>query len=469
MAFFFSSCFPRLPFYINHPCCCCFFSLANFTITRSVLIDPLALLSVMQKPASFLPERGAHAHARARVTAANSNLWQRREEGSEQDEEGSIVVHVGTSSAAARSIAIPPPPGAAAITATGPSSSSPLPDGGDVVDSDGESEVAPATQRLTAEGPHAVSTAASVRLASSPVNVPPGAVPASRYQNMYDGSLYLPPGTTKRALGRLRLVWCCVLTQESWHACFVAGPILFFTTLFVALVVPPGEWFSYVFTAVFTAGSLTCLTLSVTLDPGVIPPAPLSEQPSGPASVLVAGKMVECKVCKTCHILRPPRSSHCKFCDVCVEEYDHHCGVLGSCVAKRTFRFFGGFFIITTFLALYVGIRSFAVVVSTDFRKGNEDLHLLGIAAGSVVCILAAILGAAMVVPCAVRYLMLSAMNETTKESMRREQEQEQEQPDQLPGCVPVEEMRDDDYCKNVLRRLFSPLGKSRVPFNYYV
>lgn len=349
---------------------------------------------------------------------------------------------------ATRSAAVPPPTGAP------PNGSMRLLDGAD-------SEVAAATQqlRVTAD------VAPTAQLTRSPVDVPPGAVPASNYKGLYDGSFYVPPGTTKRALGRLRMVWCCVLTQESWHAIFVAGPILFFSVLFLVVVVPPGEWFSYAYTVVFGTGSLTCLTLSVTMDPGVIPPAPLSALPSGPTMVLVDGQMVECKVCKTCHILRPPRSSHCKFCDVCVEEFDHHCGVLGSCVAKRTFRFFGGFFIITTFLALYVCIRSFVVIVTTDFTQGNEDMHVLALAAASVLCIFAAIMGGVLVVPCACRYIMLSATNETTKETMRRDQQEST----QVPGCMPVHEIRSDSYLKNLAHRLFSPLSRSRIPFDYYI
>ncbi|KAG5492132.1 hypothetical protein GH5_01037 [Leishmania sp. Ghana 2012 LV757] len=299
------------------------------------------------------------------------------------------------------------------------------------------------------------------------VNVPPSAIPAGRFGSVYDGTFYLPPGTTKRALGRLRIVWCCVVTTESWHAFFVGVPILFFSTLFVTAVVPRGEWFTYLLTVLCTIMSVACLALSVTLDPGVIPPASQSEQPTQPMTVAVGGKSVVCKVCTTCHIIRPPRSTHCRVCDVCVEEFDHHCGILGSCVGKRTFRFFGGFFIFTSFLTLYILIRCFIIIASTDFTSASEQPNLIWVAASCILCIVAAIMGAILVMPFAGRYIMLSATNSTLKETSRTQQQTQSGE--HLPGCVSVGEMNSGNYCVNFFRRLFSPIGRSRVPFDYYV
>ena len=47
--------------------------------------------------------------------------------------------------------------------------------------------------------------------------------------------------------------------------------------------------------------------------------------------------------CRVCRIWRPPRAGHCGWCGVCVLRYDHHCGVIASCVGARNHRFFVAF------------------------------------------------------------------------------------------------------------------------------
>ncbi|KAG5492676.1 hypothetical protein JKF63_01255 [Porcisia hertigi] len=297
--------------------------------------------------------------------------------------------------------------------------------------------------------------------------VPPYAVPVQRYSRLYCGNLSLPPGMTKRALGRLRIVCCCVVTAQSWHAFFVALLILAITMLFVAVVVPHGEWFTHCFMALLTAASIACLTLSVTLDPGVIPPASLSQQPAQPTTVVVEGRSVQCKLCTTCHIIRPPQSSHCRFCDVCVEEFDHHCVVLGSCVGKRTFRFFGGFFITTSFLTVYMCIRSFVVIVSTDFKPAYEQPNLIWLAMSCTLCMFFGLAGCILVIPCACRYIKLSATRTTMKERRRqRYQTQSGEEPfSHMPVAVPSS----TSYFVNIIQRFFGPMERSKIPFDYYV
>ncbi|KAM3134386.1 hypothetical protein pb186bvf_013499 [Paramecium bursaria] len=36
--------------------------------------------------------------------------------------------------------------------------------------------------------------------------------------------------------------------------------------------------------------------------------------------------------CRTCIIYKTPRASHCGLCDVCIQDFDHHCPWIGTCI-----------------------------------------------------------------------------------------------------------------------------------------
>ncbi|EKF31649.1 hypothetical protein MOQ_004511 [Trypanosoma cruzi marinkellei] len=279
----------------------------------------------------------------------------------------------------------------------------------------------------------------------SPMAGGPQNSPERQRRNFYS----LRPAGAKRVLGRSRLLSCCVLTRDGANSICIVVILLLVVVVFMLGVLPRGEIYSYVVVALLATAALVCLVMSVTVDPGILLPLP-PEPSRQPETVLVNGKEVLRKVCPSCHIVRPPRSSHCRFCDYCVEEFDHHCGVLGSCVAKRTFRFFGGFFVITALLILFIGIRSLVALARSDAQldtgQGRWEM------AAAIISLVASGLGGCIVLPLAFYYVYLACTNYTQKETAQLS-----------PGfCEPNHDYH-QGYWRNFFSRYFGPLGKSRI------
>lgn len=104
--------------------------------------------------------------------------------------------------------------------------------------------------------------------------------------------------------------------------------------LFVLLLLSSAFMFSFLVSAV---------------DPGVYPR--LKEGELDPLNIF-QGKIV---FCRFCHLHRPPLTSHCHTCNVCVLEHDHHCSILGGCVGKRNLRYFV-MYLLSLSLALSSGL-----------------------------------------------------------------------------------------------------------------
>ncbi|KAI7869501.1 DHHC palmitoyltransferase-domain-containing protein [Spinellus fusiger] len=136
--------------------------------------------------------------------------------------------------------------------------------------------------------------------------------------------------------------------------------------------------------------------------------------------VIVKGQEIQLKYCDTCCIYRPPRSSHCKQCNNCVENEDHHCIWLNNCIGKRNYRSFFVFIVSSSFLSLYIVVFSVAQLVCLYLTISPPSF--LTVVDSAPVSLLVAVLCFTLLVPisCLTSYhCILSMKGMTTHEQLR--------------------------------------------------
>ncbi len=84
--------------------------------------------------------------------------------------------------------------------------------------------------------------------------------------------------------------------------------------------------------------------------------------------------LLQLKYCYTCCIYRPKRAVHCSLCDACVEQMDHHCPFISTCVGRRNYIWFFAFICSLWLNSLFVVI---VTAIDLDRRIGlvGSDAH----------------------------------------------------------------------------------------------
>lgn len=96
---------------------------------------------------------------------------------------------------------------------------------------------------------------------------------------------------------------------------------------------------------------ILALTVLAVKDPGVVPN---SSEPVGELSTF----------CEKCDSYRPHGAIHCNDCQVCIEEYDHHCPWSSKCIGKKNVLWFHVFLSILFILMVYNAVETILVLAA---------------------------------------------------------------------------------------------------------
>ena len=134
--------------------------------------------------------------------------------------------------------------------------------------------------------------------------------------------------------------------------------------------------------------TLAFLWRAATMDPGIIPrntSGVVPPHPLGEAQGAEGGGSF--RFCETCNVWRPPRAKHCGACDNCVEQFDHHCPWVGTCIGRRNYVYFLAFVISVTLQVVYVLVVTsvFVGIRASRQRKGSAVLAVAAAAKQEVV------------------------------------------------------------------------------------
>jgi len=184
---------------------------------------------------------------------------------------------------------------------------------------------------------------------------------------------------------------------------------------------------------------MTLLTISSMMatalsDPGILPrdidlepPYPNNSPSDGavkaplPRDLKVRAGIVRVKYCSTCKTYRPPRSSHCKMCDNCVDGCDHHCQWVNNCIGRRNYVSFFVFLLSAVLTLVLIMVTSALHLYLLTAKENMNFKHAIGHAVGSVVAFALSVVVVWPVAALLVYHLRLLVLNATTIEQLRNQ------------------------------------------------
>lgn len=214
---------------------------------------------------------------------------------------------------------------------------------------------------------------------------------------------------------------------------------------------------------------ISSMMVTAFTDPGILPrnldldpPYPATSPSDGgirapmPRDLKVRNDIVRVKYCPTCKIYRPPRSSHCKMCDNCVDGCDHHCQWVNNCVGRRNYT---SFFVLLTSAVLTLILVIVTAALHLYFLARDEHTnfhHAISEGWGSAV---AFCLGFGVFMPIVALFsyhVRLVLLNQTTIEQIRNKAHKSLD-----PKAPPPPNPFGSNWQRNVATVLCRPRGYS--------
>ena len=181
-----------------------------------------------------------------------------------------------------------------------------------------------------------------------------------------------------------------IVGKKYYHIIFSVLLLTLPTSIFISAMIKinlPSSIFFIVLISIIYISILIFLLKGACTDPGILERNNEYSFYDNRKSIIkmnIQGHMINVNYCYTCFHFRPPRTSHCAECDNCVQNFDHHCLWMGTCVGKRNYKYFYYILSLTTLCSLVQSISSIGYIGNhfshSDFKSDNSKYIVISLA-----------------------------------------------------------------------------------------